>query len=214
MAKAESEQMVSLTFEQVKELLASATASGASQETVALINALTTSTKGLQDQVKRTVRVSNAEHENESIFNFKAGCQFCDARERHPEDPNIVGSGKVGHPKPALKFESYFPEQARVFADDATVLEVELFNALGTKLSANPMQPISIRKGTWEARLSPDARRLFVKAPSFTSDERNSLPSLPLILIELLEGGAKSDPMDAVNASIAKRLEQLESVSA
>ena len=216
--KTDSEGTVTLTFEQIKELLSMNAASGTPQMQTALeamqamAQAQVAATSQLGDQVRRTVIRSNAEHENVSVFNFKAGCPYCDTKTRHPEDPEVVGSGKMGHPKPKLEFETYFPRQARVVWDDATVLEIELFNELGRKMQDAPHLPITARMGQWEARMSPDAKKLFVNAPSFTSDERNSLPPLALLLFELLKGGQAVDPTSALseNIELRRRIEALE----
>lgn len=221
MAKSDSD--VTLTFEQIKELLALNSQSGTPQMQAALeamqamAQAQVSATQGLHEQVKRTTRISNAEHENISVFNYKSGCPYCEQKARHPEDPDVVGSGKIGHPKPQLRYETYFPRQARVVWDDATVLEVELFNALGDKMQSAPHIPIMKRAGQWEARMSPDGRKLFVNAPAYTSDERNSLPALPLILLELLgDISAQTDPAAVIqeNIELKRRLAEATKVPA
>jgi hypothetical protein len=207
----ENAPVIAMSQDQFAELLKIATA-GQSQspspELAEAIKALAVMAESgnqkqsmLHDQIKRTTRVSNAEHENISAFTFKPGCQFCDGNTRHPDEEG----GKLGHPKPILKYLTFFPKQAPVIADDATVVEVELFNQLGDVMAATPHIPRFARKGTWKAFMSPDGKNLHLDAPHFTSDERNSLPSLPAIITEFLMGQAAVDPDRVFSEMLAMR---------
>jgi hypothetical protein len=169
----------------------------------AMAEAQVAATKTLGDEVKRTVMRSNADHEHISVFNFKRGCQYCDTGTRHPEDPNVMGSGKIGHPKPNLKYETFWPKNAKVHTDDATVLEVELFNELGDRLQTAGR--ITARYDQLTAEVTNRGRRLVVDAPVYTADERGDYGPLPQVLLELLHGKASLNPSAAIEEVIALR---------
>jgi len=162
-------------------------------------------TTQLGEQVKRTVRHSNADHEHLGVFNYKADCEYCKTKTRHPEG-DAIDSGKMGHPKPAMRRETFWPRGVRVQADDCTVLEVELFNAFETNKSA--------RGGTWTAKIANDGQALEINAPCYFPDERGSLPtSLPQILLELLYGADVVNP-EMTGATILNLQKQIDELKA
>jgi hypothetical protein len=138
---------VSLSFEQLKELLAMAQSDKAPsaelQAAILGLNATIDASKKLTEGINRTVRRSNAEGQDVSVFNFKAGCEHCTNNTPHPD------TGKLGHPKPAMLYESFFPNGAKIVADDATVTEIELLNAFTGSRTA--------RDGKWTATLTRKA---------------------------------------------------------
>ncbi len=193
---------VSLSFEQLKDLLAMAQSDKAPsaelQAAILGLNATIDASKKLTQGIERTVRRSNAEGQDVSVFNFKAGCEHCTNNTPHPE------TGKLGHPKPALLYETYFPNGAKVVGEDCTITEIELFNAFTGSKTA--------RDGKWTATLTRKGGkgRLIVDAPSYSLDQRAELPPLVQILMELLHGAHAADPahlfdqVQALNARIAE----------
>lgn len=214
MAKDDGQQapqaLVGMSQEQFAALLSMFQQRTDSPELAEAIKAISTmaaaqvaATTQLGDQVKRTVRISNTEDENVSVFNFKRGCEYCDTKTRHPDDPNVIGSGKLGHPKPALKYETFWPAGAKVHIDDATVLEVELFNELGDRLQTAGR--ISARYDQLTAEVTNRGRRLIVNAPVYTADERGNYGPLAQVLLELLHGKAAPNPDQALEEVVALR---------
>jgi len=174
----------------------------------AMVEANTANTTQIRDQVDRSVMRSNADHEHLSVFTYKNGCPHCASGTRHPDDPGVFGSGKLGHPPvPLTSAEAvYWPYGCRVWPDQCTILELELLNQFkpGTSYYARDRQ--------WKATWSDDKRQLQIDAPVYFVDNRNSLPALPQVLTELLYGQEAADPTNAlaVIADLQKRLTELE----
>jgi len=120
-----------------------------------------------EQESRRSVRHSNADHEHKSVFS-------------HP-------GGDLKQPKAKLTRETYFNNH-REDADELTPFEIDCFNAITATCSA--------RGGRWNAKVSADGRRLLVDVPSFTPDERGDLPSLVEILTELAQGPKAVTPVD------------------
>lgn len=201
----EREPSIGLTFEQMKELLAiGQQATSRSPELEAAIKGLEVAaaqTTKLATEVERTTRRSNAHGQDVSVFNFKPSCDHCQHGTPHPE------TGLIGHPKPALTYDTYWPKGCKVFKEDCTVLEIELFNSFTASRTA--------RDGTWTATLkrkSTGGGTLVVDAPSFHMDDRASLPPLPQLLMELLHGPEQADPMLLIDRMLAmeQKIKELE----
>lgn len=212
---------VSLTFEQLKELLAIGSASRSSSPELELalksIQSQLSATEGLRDQVKRTVRMFNAEHEHISAFNYDPDCEHCLNGTRHPEpDASEVDQyfpdslNKRGHPKLKLKRQTYFPKTAKVTDHEATVLETKLFNALGDKVAQ--LGKIEARNGLWSAWVTRDDKILFVDVPHYLQSQRDEQPPLVQVLLELIQGKQAADPENLISAVFAmqRRIAQLE----
>lgn len=143
-------------------------------------------TEQLGNEIKRTVRRSNADHTHASDFNIDPRCAICKVGGVHPE------TGHVGHPKPALIHETFFcymPQKT----DALTPVEIELFNQFTESTES--------RFGTWTAtleRLGKTKTRLHVKVPCLTNDDLSSLPSMEVILLELLYGDRSVNPVLAM----------------
>jgi hypothetical protein len=150
------------------------------------LRASVAATEQLGNEIKRTVRRSNAGHSHASAFNLDPRCSRCLAGEPHEE------TGNMAHPKPALKHETFFcymPQKA----DALTPVEVELFNAFTESTES--------RFGTWTAtleRLGKSKTRLHVKVPCLTNDDLSTLPSMEVILLELLYGDRAVNPVLAM----------------
>lgn len=88
---------------------------------------------------------------------------------------------------------------ARQRDEQLTPDEIEAFNALTASRTA--------RGGTWKAevRQNGSAAELHVDVPMKTGDEKGSLPSLLLVLMELAGGAKAADP-----AALAQRVAELE----
>ena len=113
-----------------------------------------------EQEARRSIRHSNADHLHISAFS-------------HP-------AGDLKQPKPKLTRETYFNNH-RETEEECTALEIECFNAFTTDCTA--------RDGRWTAKIDQGGRRIRIDVPSFTMDELSDLPkSLPEILRELAEG--------------------------
>ena len=171
--------LLTMSTEQLRELIASLPASspaaGLTREALAEI----LKTNRAEQESRRTVRHSNADHEHKSVFSY-------------PE-------GDLKRAKPRLTRDTYFNNH-RETEDELTPLEIEAFNAITANCTA--------RGETWTAKIDQNGRRLQVNVPSFTLDELSDLPkSLPEILMELSEGPKAVTPLDML-ARIAE-LERL-----
>jgi len=207
--------MVVLTADQFDALLSrfsAAQQTNGSPELDAAIRAISDMAKAqvlatseLGEQVKRTTRHSNAVHENVSVFAFKADCEYCKTRQRHPVT-DAADSGKLGHPKPELRYETFFPKGVRVSTDELTVFETELFNKFETDKTA--------RDGRWRASFSPDHKQLQIDVKCYFPDDRVEIPVfLPQILMELLYGADVVNP-EVTQATIANLQTQINALHA
>lgn len=107
--------------------------------------------------------------------------------------------GEQARPKPALRRETYFMG-AREQVDRLSPLEVELYNRFD--------KPMQARNGRWQAKIRnvDGVETLWIEvADAKSMDGRMSLPSLSLILRELLDGEAAANP-----DKMAERLQDME----
>lgn len=200
MAKQENQSpepspLVALTKEQLDGLLALATSQQdkspqlleAIKGMTALAEGVAASTQGLREEVGRTVRRFNADHENISVFTFDKDCEACKTKTRHSEEMG----GKMGHPEEKFRFkEVYFPANARIWADQCSIAEVRLVNAFTKNYSS--------RNGHLKAVISPEGDKLFIHADVHGPDARGNYGPFALILTELLHGEDMIDPANTL----------------
>lgn len=161
--------LLTMTPEQLRDLIASLPASSpAAGLTAEALSEILKSNREEQES-RRSVRHSNADHEHKSVFS-------------HP-------GGDLKDPKPKLTRETYFNNHLQS-VDELTPLEIECFNAITATCSA--------RGGAWKATIDQDGRRIRVDVPSFTIDDRMNLPSLVEILTELAQGPKAVTPVDMI----------------
>lgn len=136
------------------------------------------------ESLRSVLHPQNAQHPGKSAFS-------------HPE-------GDVKHPKAVLRPNKEGQPGAEVFfcgarqdPDQLTPAQIDLFNRFDRTRTS--------RNGRWKADVANDGLGLSVWVPAKTIDDRMDLPSLDLILIELLDGAASVDPV-----SLAERVAELE----
>ncbi len=173
---------VSLSFEQLMELVKAATAGGSKSAEFELA---TTALKELSSQVKRTVRQSNAEYPGISVFS-------------HPE-------GELAHPKDRLKYQTYCVGQKQS-EEQLTPQEIDLFNAFTSS------KEVPSKRWKAELTQNGSATRLSVTFPARTNDDLATLPPLTQILAELLYGSEVADPVLGMQrlAEAEKRIRELQ----
>ena len=167
--------LLTMTPEQLRDLIASLPASSpaAGLTPDALAEILKSNRE--EQETRRSVRHSNADHAHVSAFS-------------HP-------LGDLKQPKARLqtpdgrKRDTFFNNHL-VSEDECTPLEIDCFNAITATCSA--------RAERWTARIDQDGRRLRVDVPSYTIDERSDLPSMVEILKELAEGPKAVTPVDMI----------------
>lgn len=165
--------LLTMTPEQLRDLIASLPASSpAAGLTPEALKEILSSNRQEQES-RRSVRHSNADHEHKSVFSFPAGDL------KAPKPKFVTPDGR--------KRETYFNNHL-VSEDESTPHEIGCFNAIIATCSA--------RGETWHARIDQDGRRLRVDVPSFTIDDRMNLPSLVEILTELAQGPKAVTPVD------------------
>lgn len=177
--------LLTMSTEQLMALIASLPASSpaAGLTPEALKDILSANRQEQED--RRSVRHSNADHEHKSVFSYPGG----DLKQPKP---------KLQTPDGRLR-ETYFNNHIQS-VDELTPLEIECFNAITADCTA--------RGETWKAKIDHDGRRLRVSVPSSTLDELSDLPrSLVEILTELAQGPKAVTPLDMI-ARIAE-LERL-----
>ena len=141
-----------------------------------------------EQETRRTVRRSNADHEHKSVFSHPLG----DLKQK--KDTLHTPDGRLR--------ETYFNNHLEN-VDELKPIEIDCFNAIQADCTA--------RAGRWVAKIDQDGRRLRVDVPSFTPDERSDLPSLVEILTELAQGPKAVTTIDMI-ARIAE-LERLVAAS-
>lgn len=188
--------IVQLTFDQLNQLLERAArasqnsqGAGGGEELRLAAGAL----QALGDEVRRTVRRSNASHPGISDFSY-------------PE-------GEEARPKARLTHETFFcgaPQRE----DQLTPTEIDLYNKFDRDMEA--------RDGRWTAAFERNGsrRRLSIMVPAKTNDDLTNLPPLTQILSELLYGSEVADPtksmarLIAAETKIAELLARIEAMSA
>lgn len=143
-------------------------------ETIATASARAAATTGAES-LRRVLHPQNAQHPGKSVFSY-------------PE-------GDVEHPKPELRSPETFFCNSRLDVDAMTPTTIDLLNRFTRTVTA--------RGGRWRADVAPDGRGLHVTVPCKTIDDRMELPSLDLILLELLDGEAAVDPISLADRVVA-----------
>lgn len=197
-APAAASPVIQMTLEQMEAMFARIMAAGkTTDDTQVAMEALRASvlaTQQLGDEIKRTVRRSNADHSHQSVFDFDIRCEVCKAGGIHE------ATGNMAHPKPDLIHETFFCFGKQV-KDQLTPVEVELFNSFTVSTEA--------RDGAWTAtmdKFSAKKKKLHVEVPCATIDDLASLPPLEQILMELLYGREVVDPV--ISAARIRDLEE------
>lgn len=151
-------------------------------EAIATASAKAAANSGAES-MRRIMHPQNAQHPGLSVFSFPEGDQV------HPKP--VLRPRPDGQPGEVLFCNS------RLDTDSLTPTTIDLFNRFTRTLTA--------RNGRWRADLAPDGIGLHVTVPCKTIDDRMDLPSLDMILLELLDGQAAVDPI-----SLADRVVELE----
>jgi hypothetical protein len=146
---------------------------------------------GISVEQLETVLKSNAEATRKALKPENA---------QHPDVSAFNPLGERDHPRPKLRRKTFWAG-TELHEDELSREEIELFNQVEHTVEA--------RNGIWRAELKRTATdgtsELHVIFPCANTDDRMDLPSMTLMLRELL-GGTK-----AVDAeSLAQRVAQLE----
>lgn len=178
--------VVGLTFDQLLQLIdrAGQAASQGRGDTAELLKLAAESLNKVGEEVKRTVRRSNATHPGVSDFN--------------PEGDEI-------NPRPRLRHDTFFCGQ-REREDALSRFEIELYNKFERSTEAHG--------GRWKATLERNGTkwRLDIILPAKTNDDLASMPPLSQILSELLYGSEVADPSKAMErlANAEKLIQELQ----
>jgi hypothetical protein len=115
---------------------------------------------------------------------------------RHPDVSVFNPEGERDHPRPPLKRKTFWigvPLQQ----DELDREEIELFNSIEHTMEA--------RSGQWKAEIRNNNMELHINFPNASVDERMDLPSMKMLMRELIGGTKAVDP-----ASLAQRVAELE----
>lgn len=119
---------------------------------------------------------------------------------RHPDISAFNPKGERDHPRPKLRRKTFWAG-TELHGEELDVEELELLNQVEHTLEA--------RGGSWRAELKRTAKdgaaELHIVFPCNTIDDRMELPSMKLMLRELLGGTRAVDP-----GSLAQRVAELE----
>lgn len=117
---------------------------------------------------------------------------------RHPDISAFNPAGERDHPRPALKRKTFWAN-VPLQVTELTTAEIELMNAIEHTLEA--------RNGRWKAEIKKDGgeQELWISFPHDSIDDRMDLPSMEMMLRELV-GGTRA--VDA--SSLAQRVAELE----
>lgn len=118
--------------------------------------------------------------------------------------PNVSAFNPAGGAKVSLKRKTYFVG-AKMTDDLLTPLEIELFNRFEGSRSA--------RNGKWIARVvqNGDTSELHINVPHKEIDDRMNLPTLTMILRELLDGAEAADP-ESLAAMVERQQQELDAL--
>lgn len=124
---------------------------------------------------------------------------------KNPPDISVFNpTGVPDHARPKLKRKTFWAG-TELHWEELTPEEIDLFNQVEHNLEA--------RNGAWRASLkrtaSDGTQELHVTFPCVNTDDRMDLPSMTLMLRELLGGTRAVDP-----ASLAARVAELEKMVA
>lgn len=135
------------------------------------------------ESLRRVLHSSNAQHPGKSAFSYPEG--------------DILHPKAMLRPTPDGQPGECFFCGSRQDPEQLTPAQIDLFNRFTRTVTA--------RDGRWKAEISSNGINLAVWVPTKTIDDRMDLPSLDLILLELLDGQAAVDPV-----SMGERIAQLE----
>lgn len=113
---------------------------------------------------------------------------------RHPDVSAFNPKGERDHPRPELRRKTFWigvPLQK----DELTAEEIGLFNSVEHNLTA--------RNGTWTAELRNAGQELHINFPNATVDDRMDLPSMKVLMTELV-GGDRAVDTDSLLARVAE----------
>jgi hypothetical protein len=123
---------------------------------------------------------------------------------RHPDVSAFNPEGERDHPRPQLKRKTFWigvPLQR----DELTKDEIDLFNRID--------HPMEARNGTWKAELRNSGTELHITFPNATVDERMDLPSMKVLMHELI-GGSRAVDQDSLLARVAELEKKLNTTAA
>ncbi len=184
---------MTLSSSQFSELLAAFKKQASGGNSSPALEAAVAAIQGLQGEVARTVRRSNARSNGISAFSYPEG------------DYAAAEAGKVKR----LTYETYFCGQ-RQREDDLTPTEVDLFNSF--------QRSMTCREDRWTATIKQNGtkKQLHIWVPCKTNDDLASLPSLIAVLGELLYGAEVVDPTltMATIMELQKKVASLEAAAA
>lgn len=119
---------------------------------------------------------------------------------QHPDVSDFNPKGERDHARPKLRRKTFWAG-TELDHDELTRTEIELFNSFEHSCEA--------RNGAWRAELKRTATdgtaELHITFPSRNTDDRMDLPSMTLMLRELVGGTRAVDP-----DSLAQRVAELE----
>ena len=148
------------------------------------------SSKGLSKQDLTDVMTANSEGIRKALKPENA---------THPDVSAFNPLGERDHPRPALKFKKVYWANVVMHPSELRREEIELFNSVEHNLEA--------RNGTWKAEIKKNGgeSELWITFPFDSIDNRMDLPSMEVLMMELLGGTRAVDP-----ASLAQRVAELE----
>ena len=118
---------------------------------------------------------------------------------RHPDVSAFNPMGERDHPRPKLRRKTFWIG-IPLLQDELTAEEIDLFNQID--------HPMEARNGTWRAELKNGGEELHINFPNATIDDRMDLPSMKLLMRELI-GGTKAVDADSLAARVAELEKQL-----
>jgi hypothetical protein len=123
---------------------------------------------------------------------------------RHPDISAFNPEGERDHPRPELKRKTFWIG-VPLLRDELTKEEIELFNQID--------HPMEARNGQWKAEIKNGGTELHINFPNATIDERMDLPSMKVLMHELI-GGERSVDTDTLLARVAELEKKLNTTAA
>jgi len=118
---------------------------------------------------------------------------------RHPDVSAFNPDGERDNPRPELRRKTFWIG-VPLIKDELTKAEIELFNKIEHNMTA--------RGGQWTAEIKNNGQELHINFPNATIDERMDLPSMRVLMHELI-GGDKAVSTDDLLARVAQLEKQL-----
>ena len=122
---------------------------------------------------------------------------------RHPDVSAFNPLGERDHPRPKLRRKTFWIG-VPLEQEELTREEIELFNAID--------HPMEARNGMWKAELKNSGTELHINFPNATMDERMDLPSMRVLMTELI-GGERAVDQDSLLARVAELEKKLNSAA-